>query len=65
MRTTITLNDEAVARAQAATGIEDRTTLLHAALDALVRVTAAQRLIALGGSDAAAKLPPRRRVAVK
>lgn len=61
MRTTITLDDELLAEAAEATGISDRSQLIHDGLRSLVQREAARALIALGGSDPNAKAPPRRR----
>ncbi len=61
MRTTVTLDDELMKKAMRYTGIKERSTLLETALTALVQREAARRLALLGGSDARAKLPPRRR----
>ena len=61
MRTTVTLDDELVARASELTGIADRSVLLRAGLEALVRLESARRLAALGGTDRSAKAPPRNR----
>jgi Arc/MetJ family transcription regulator len=61
MRTTITLDDELVERAQRMTGINDKSTLLKTALTRMVQQEAAKRLIQLGGSDPDAKAAPRRR----
>ncbi len=61
MRTTVTLDDELIARAQELTGIEEKAALLREGLNALIEREAARRLAALGGSDAAAEAPPRRR----
>jgi Arc/MetJ family transcription regulator len=61
MRTTVTLDDELLAKAERYTGLKERSALLREALTALVQREAAHRLALLGGSDARAKLPPRRR----
>lgn len=61
MRTTMNLNDSLVERARRATGIEKKTALVHAGLEALVAREAARRLAALGGSDRSFRTPPRRR----
>ena len=61
MRTTVTLDDELIARAQELTGIEEKAALLREGLNALIEREAARRLAALGGSDVAAEAPPRRR----
>lgn len=60
MRTTVTLNDELVSRAQEYTGIEEKSALVNAALKALVEREAAHRLARLGGSAPGLK-PIRRR----
>ncbi len=61
MRTTVTLDDDLIARAQKLTGIEERAALLREGLNALIEREAARRLAALGGSDVDAEAPPRRR----
>ena len=63
MRTTLALDDELVAKAQAYTGLKEKSALVREALKALIAREAAERLIALGGSDPDASLPPRRRPA--
>ncbi|HEY1499775.1 MAG TPA: type II toxin-antitoxin system VapB family antitoxin [Acidobacteriaceae bacterium] len=63
MRTTVTLDDELVAKAGKYTGIEEKSALVNAALKALVEREAAHRLIALGGTMPGFKAPPRRRPA--
>jgi Arc/MetJ family transcription regulator len=61
MRTTVTLDDDLVIKAQAYTGIEERSALLREALSALIQRESARRLIKLGGSDPQAQAAPRRR----
>ncbi|MEA3016121.1 MAG: hypothetical protein QOI38_843 [Sphingomonadales bacterium] len=61
MRTTLALDDELVAQAQACTGIKEKSALVRAGLKALIERDAAERLIRLGGSDPNAWIPPRRR----
>jgi Arc/MetJ family transcription regulator len=61
MRTTVTLDDELLARAQALSGIEERGVLLREALLALVERQSARRLAALGGSEPQLQPIPRRR----
>lgn len=61
MRTTVTLDDDLLAKAEAFTGIKERSALIREALKRLVQQEAARRLIALGGSDPDATAPPRRR----
>ena len=63
MRTTVTLSDELIANTQELTGITERTELLRAGLETLVRVESARRLAALGGSDRKESAAPRRRSA--
>jgi Arc/MetJ family transcription regulator len=61
VRTTVTIDDELLARAVELTGVTERSALLRAGLETLIRVESARRLAALGGSDGAATAPPRRR----
>ncbi len=61
MRTTVTLDDDLLAKAEKYTGIKEKSALIHEALRSLVAREAARRLAKLGGSDPRAKLPPRRR----
>lgn len=61
MKTTINLKDELVRQAMEATGIHEKTALVHKGLEELIRKAAYQRLIALGGSDTSASTAPRRK----
>lgn len=61
MRTTVTLDDELLAKAEKLTGTKERSRLIRDALEALVRQESARRLAALGGSDPQAAAPPRER----
>ena len=61
MRTTVTIDDELLARAAELTGVTERTSLLREGLETLIRVESAKRLAALGGSDPAARAPRRER----
>ena len=61
MRTTITLDDELLARAGQLTGLHEKSALIREALKALIEREAARRLARLGGSVPDAKAPPRRR----
>ena len=63
MRTTVTLDDELLARAEQLCGPLERSALLRQALQALVQRESAKRLAALGGSDPALDPVPRRRSA--
>ena len=61
MRTTIALDDELVARAQAVSGLKERSSLIREALKALIERESARRLAALGGSEPLLEAAPRRR----
>jgi len=63
MRTTLALDDELVAKAQALTGLKEKSSLIREALKALIERESARRLARLGGSETAVKVPPRRRPA--
>ncbi|MDQ6523787.1 type II toxin-antitoxin system VapB family antitoxin [Nocardioides sp. LHD-245] len=63
MRTTVTVDDDLMERAAELSGIEERSSLVRAGLETLVRVEAGRRLAALGGSDPDATAAPRRRSA--
>jgi Arc/MetJ family transcription regulator len=65
MRTTVTIDDELLARATELTGIREKSALLRDGLETLIRVESAKRLAALGGSDSRATAAPRRRNGVK
>lgn len=59
--TTLALDDELVAKAQAYTGLKEESALVREALKALVEREAARRLARLGGSDPDLVVPPRQR----
>ncbi|HLQ86108.1 MAG TPA: type II toxin-antitoxin system VapB family antitoxin [Salinisphaeraceae bacterium] len=61
MRTTVTIDDDLMARALEAAGTNERSAVLREGLKALIEREAARRLIDLGGSVPDAELPPRRR----
>ena len=61
MRTTVTLDDALIEKARKLTGIEERTTLLHEGLRALIARESASRLARLGGSEPQLRSVPRRR----
>jgi len=61
MRTTISLDDDLVAKAQAYTGLTEKSALVREGLRALIEREATRRLIALGGSQPGFKAAPRRR----
>lgn len=51
MRTTVTLDEELVAKAATLTGIEEHSALVRAALETLVRVENGRLLATLGGGS--------------
>jgi Arc/MetJ family transcription regulator len=61
MRTTIALDDELVAEAQAFTGLKEKSALVREALKALIERESARRLARLGGSEPDLEAAPRRR----
>jgi Arc/MetJ family transcription regulator len=63
MRTTVTLDDELMAKAAELTGRTDSGSLVRLGLEALISRESARRLAALGGSDPEASAPPRHRPA--
>jgi hypothetical protein len=64
MRTTMILDETLVTRARALTGINEKTALVHAGLEALIAREAARRLAALGGTESDLEEIPRRRAAL-
>ena len=61
MRTTLIIDDATIAEAMRLTGLKEKTAVVHAGLQALIRRENAKRLIALGGTEPNAAAPPRRR----
>ena len=61
MRTTITIDDHLLNEAREATGVKERSQLIHDGLRALIARENARAIIALGGSDPDAWIPERRR----
>ncbi len=61
MRTTLALDDDSVAKAQAVSGVKEKSSLVREALKALIERESARRLARLGPSEPALKAPPRRR----
>ena len=51
MRTTIVLDDELLAKAQALTNVQEKSSLVKEALKALIERETAKRLASLGGSE--------------
>lgn len=60
MRTTLALDDDLLARAQALTGVSEKATLVREALRALIQRESAKRLALLGGTEPQLKTVPRR-----
>ncbi|MGB7102446.1 MAG: type II toxin-antitoxin system VapB family antitoxin [Xanthobacteraceae bacterium] len=65
MRTTIALDDELLAKAQAYTGLSEKSALVREALKALIEREAARRLARLGGSEPGLVAPRRRQLGRK
>ncbi len=63
MRTTLIIDDALLARAREMTGIEEKTALVRAGLEALIAREAAKRLAMLGGKEPKLRDIPRRRPA--
>ena len=61
MRTTLSLDDELMAQAQAFTGLKEKSALVREALKALIERETARRLALLGGSEPQIEPIPRRR----
>jgi Arc/MetJ family transcription regulator len=61
MRTTLALDDELLAKAQAFTGLREKSALVREALKALIERESARRLARLGGSEPDLSMPSRRR----
>jgi Arc/MetJ family transcription regulator len=60
-RTALAMDDELVAKAEAFTGLKEKSSLVREALKALIERESARRLARLGGSEPGLKAPPRRR----
>jgi Arc/MetJ family transcription regulator len=61
MRTTLALDDDLLERAQAYTGLREKSALVREALRALIERESARRLARLGGSEPDLRIAPRRR----
>ena len=61
MRTTLALDDELIEKAQAYTGLTEKSALVREALKALIEREAARRLARLGGTQPDMADIPRRR----
>ncbi len=62
MRTTLNIDDDLLAQAGELMGLTEKTALVRESLQALIERETARRLDRLGGKDAGAKAPPRRRL---
>ena len=59
MRTTLALDDDLLAKAQALTGVTEKAALVREALCALIQRESAKRLALLGGSEPQLQAVPR------
>jgi Arc/MetJ family transcription regulator len=62
MRINVNLKDELINHAAKLTGINEKTALINAGLEALIAKYSRERLASLGGSDKRARTIPRRRL---
>jgi len=60
MRTTLTLDDDLLLKAQQMSGLTERSQVVREALTALVQRESARRLAKLGGTQPLLKTTPRR-----
>jgi Arc/MetJ family transcription regulator len=61
MKTTLNLSDELLQEASKRTGIQEKTKLIHVALQALIQEYDRKQILTLFGSDKKAKSPRRAR----
>ncbi len=61
MRTTLNLDSQLIEEARALSGIAEKTALIHAGLEALIRERSRERLKRLAGSEPQLRPVPRRR----
>lgn len=61
MRTTVTIDDELLAKAKRYADIQETSALVNRALKTLVEIEAARRLARLGGSEPDLVVPSRHR----
>jgi Arc/MetJ family transcription regulator len=61
MRTTLALDDDLLVKAQALTGLKEKSSLVREALKALIQRESARRLALLGGTEPDIEAPARRR----
>lgn len=65
MRTTLNIDETLLKKASKLTGVQEKTSLIHLGLEALIAKQAALRLAQLGGSEPRLQSPPRRRLTIK
>jgi Arc/MetJ family transcription regulator len=61
MRTTLILDDELIEKARRLSGLQEKTAVVRAGLEALIARESARRLASLGGSEAGLRAVRRRR----
>lgn len=61
MRTTLAMDDDLLAKAQALTGLSEKSALVREALRALIQRESAKRLALLGGAEPQLQDIPRRK----
>ncbi|MBC7944143.1 MAG: type II toxin-antitoxin system VapB family antitoxin [Burkholderiales bacterium] len=61
MRSTLNIDDQLLAEASRLSGIQEKTALVRAGLQALIALESSRRLAQLGGTEARAQRTPRRR----
>jgi Arc/MetJ family transcription regulator len=61
MRTTVTINDELLAKAERYFGKKEKSQLVNEALLTMIQLEASRRLAKMGGSQPGIKAAPRRR----
>jgi Arc/MetJ family transcription regulator len=65
MRTTLNIDDRLLEEAARLSGIEEKTAVVRAGLEALIARQSARRLAALGGTERGLRAIPRRRLSVR
>jgi Arc/MetJ family transcription regulator len=61
MRTTLNIDEVLLQKARRLSGLQEKTAVLHAGLEALIARESARRLSALGGTQSRLRRIPRRR----
>ena len=65
MRTTLNIDDHLIKKAARLSGIQEKTSLIKAGLEALIALESSKRLAQLGGSEKLLKPVPRRRSTIR